>query len=263
MKRLCLLVTCCLLATCSVFAQTKKAPPKAPVVKGAPTTCGSDPVLSSDGTDSQLDLIAPASVAFYTLNAKGGHSYAVEVWDTVDQTAGMSPTITLLQSDCATSVPNTQNVTSVDPDISGGFSYRLSWIQASDATVEVQLSNPDQNNPYEYQIRVTDTTLFNPRWTTFSGFDTQWGLNNTTGGNITGTMTVVDNTGVVVATIPETLPPGLVTVVGALASSVPTNKVGNATFAYIGPAGAVQADAYYLRSGQTIPSVFASKHAYH
>jgi hypothetical protein len=235
-----------------------------PGIQVAPTTCGADPVLSSDGTDSPQDLLFANTSAYYTLNAKAGHSYGIEVWDTVDQTANVSPAIQLLASDCTTPIPST-NVTNVDPDLSGGFSDRISWMQGSDATVYIQVMNPDQNNPYTYQIRVTDTTLFNPRWSTYSGFDTQWGFNNTTAVTITGTLTITNSDGTVLNTVPLSLPPGRMTLLSAKGKSIPVDHYGTATLAYVGPAGAIQADAYFINGNATVivPSAFASKHAYH
>ena len=103
--------------------------------------------------------------------------------------------------------------------------------------MHIAVTNPDQNNTYTYSIRVTDTTQFNPRWSTYYPFDTQWGFTNTTTSNITGTLTVYDSTGVVLATITKTYPPGLFTLVSAKASGVPVNHFSDAIFAYTGPQG--------------------------
>jgi len=219
--------------------------------------------LSSDGTPASDDLVFPATSAYYTLNAKGGHSYSVDVWDTFDPTASISPTIAVT-SDCTNSIAGVMDVTHVDPDLSGGFSHRVSWIQSSDQTVHIGVTNPDQNNTYTYSIRVTDTTQFNPRWSTFSPFDTQWGFTNTTTSSITGTLTVYDSTGVVLATVTKTFPPGLFTLVGAKASGVPVNHFGDATFTYAGPAGAILPDAVLINSTATIivQYLFEGKHSY-
>ena len=177
-------------------------------------------------------------------------------------TAAVSPTIQLLASDCNTPVASTP-VTNVDPDLSGGFSARASWIQESDATLYIQVTNPDQINAYTYQIRVTDTTLFNPRWTTYSGYETSWGLTNTTSTSINGTLTVFDVSGTVLQTLPETIGANLAVFVFATQKGVPTNHAGSATFAYVGPPGSILGDSYYLKPGITVPSFFVAKHAYH
>jgi hypothetical protein len=229
--------------------------------------CGSDPVLPSDESDIPQDLIFASSSAYYTINAKAGHSYSIEVWDTVDPTASVSPAIILFDSGCNPLAQHPTDVTNVDPDLSGGFSRRVSWIQGSNATINVQVMNPDpnQNTTYTYQIRATDSTLFNPRWSTYSGFDTQWGFNNTTAATITGTLTITNSDGTVLNAVPLSLPPGRMTLLSAKGESIPVNHFGTATLAYVGPAGAIQADAYFINGGPTqiVFSTFASRHAYH
>jgi hypothetical protein len=205
-------------------------------IQDALTTCGPSPVLSSDGNPYPADVIAPRSSAFFKLNAKKGHSYSVEVWDSVDQAAPGLVALSLLASDCLTVLPST-DVTSVDPDLTGGFAGRISWIQSSDATVQIQLSNGDPDSPYNYQIRVTDTTLFNPRWSTWGGYVSSWGFTNTTTTNLTGVLTVVDTNGPVLATYQVTLPANTGTFISSSDKGVqiPANHAGSSSFAYIGP----------------------------
>lgn len=268
MKKVCLIAACCLLILPLAFAQaqqgqTQNIRAKAKLIHAAPTTCPNDPVLSSDGTPGSDDLIFPSTTAFYTINAKGGHSYSVDVWDTFDPTAAISPTIAIT-SDCTTAISGVKDVTNVDPDLSGGFSSRVSWIQGSDQTLHIGVTNPDPNNTYTYSIRVTDTTAFNPRWSTYTPFDTQWGFTNTTGAPITGTLTVYDSSGTVLATVTKTFPAGLFTLVGAKASGVPANHFGDATFAYVGPAGAILPDTVLINSSATVivQYLFEGKHSY-
>lgn len=262
MRRISLVLGVCLLLSCVALAQTKRAT-KPTGIQSAPTTCGADPVLSSDGTDSPQDLLSPATSAFYTLNAKAGHSYSIEVWDVLDQTAAVAPTIQLLASDCMTSVAS-MDVTGVDPDLSQGFADRISWIQNSNATINIQASNPDQNNPYVYQIRVTDTTLYSPRFSTYGGYVTSWGFTNTTASSLTGTLTVVDTNGSVLATAQLTLPGNTGTFKTTTDLNVPANHAGSVIFAYVGPAGGVVADGFMISpSGNPIlPVLFVGKHSY-
>ena len=265
MKRRCLLAVFCLLVTSLGWAQTKPGLVRTTTLKGAPTTCGPDPVLSSDGTVTSEDAVYAGTTAYYTLNVKGGHSYSIEVWDPFDPTGAATPSLQLFASDCATSVP-TSNETSMDPDLSGGFSSRVSWIQGSDQKVHIALGNPDQNQSYTYYIRVTDTTLINPRWSTYIPYDTQWGLTNTTALNITGTLSIFDTDGNLLKTLHLTLQPGRITVITALSQNIPVNDSGNATFVFVGSPGAVIGDAYYLNPptySVIVPSSFAGRHAYH
>lgn len=264
MNKTCLVGICLLLTASLAVAQANKNNPKVGIIKGAPTTCGADPVLPSDGTDIFPDLIAPGSTAFFTLNAKSGHSYAVEAWDVLDQTVPGALAIQLFASDCSTPVSST-DVTSIDADLSGGFARRVSWIQTSNATIEIQLTNNDQDDPYSYQIRITDTTLFNTRWTTFGGYTTSWGLTNTTASPVTGTMTVVDSGGKTVASKSLTLVANTATFVTTKDLSVPAGDAGGSSFAFVGPPGAVIGDGFLVSpSGSVVtPVLFENKHAFH
>src|SRR6185312_3030379 len=137
MKKVCLLAACCWLLTSLAFSQTQQVQQiraKSKLIHGAPTTCPNDPVLASDGTPTSDDRIFPASSAFYSLNAKAGRSYSVGVWDVVDPTASVSPTIAVT-TDCSTSISGIKTVTNIDPDLSGGFSARVSWIQSTNQTL--------------------------------------------------------------------------------------------------------------------------------
>jgi len=268
MKREFLIAACCLLMTSVAFSQSDPGNPgttNPKKIQSAPTTCPNDPVLSSDGTVTAEDSLQVGGTAYYALNAKAGHSYAIEVWDPFDLTAGVAPTITVT-SDCTTSIMGVADVTHVDPDLGGGFASRVSWIQSSDQPLAIALANPDQTNGYTYYIRVTDTTLFNPRWSTIAGFNTSWGLVNTTNSDIVGVLTVFDQNGGVLKTYQGTFKAGLFTGLQAIQDlKVPAEHAGDATFAFIGPPGGILADAYFLNGPLTVivPTQFAAKHAYH
>lgn len=86
---------------------------------------------------------------------------------------------------------------------------------------------------------------------------------NNTESPITGTLTVYDNSGTVVISNP-----GITVLAGAESFQQignPANKFGFATFAFIGPAGAITADAYFLNSNGTVvvPSTFAARNYQH
>ena len=185
MKKVWLITVCCLTLSSLAFSQAKQGRTKLTIIHGAPTTCPNYPVLPSDGIVTGEDLLFRGTTAFYSLNAKGGHSYSIEVWDPFDSTANVSPVIQV-GTVCNSNDIQPMNVTEVDPDLSGGFSHRVSWVQGSNQTLQIALGNPDQNNDYAYYIRVTDTSLHNIHWSTFSPFDTQWSLANLTSSETQG-----------------------------------------------------------------------------
>lgn len=268
MKKLVLFVMGLLLASTLAPGQAKRGLPGSPSGVGAPTTCPNDPVLPSDGTVPDFDFVAANSQVFYTVNVKAGHSYSIEVWDAFDPTTNpvTAPSIQVLASDCTTVIPTT-NVTTSDPDLSGGFSGRVSWIQGSNAVAQIAIANPDQNNGYNYNIRVTDTTMFNARWSTAGGFNTHWGFNNTTASDISGNLTIIDGNGTVLKTVTGALiPAGRSTFYSSDSTdlNIPINHVGSAMFAYVGPPGGVLADAYFINGNASVivPALFASKHSH-
>ena len=267
MKRAFLVVACCLLTASVSFSQVQRGQTQAirPKTKSIPaaTTCPNDPVLMSDGTINGDDFIFANGTNYYTLNAKGGHSYSVEVWDVFDPTAAVSPTIKVT-SDCNNSIAGVFDFTSADPDLSNGFSRRVSWIQGSDQTLYLAITNPDmnQNDVYDYYIRVTDTSLHNIHWSTWS-YNTLWSLANLTSGDISGTLTVVNDQGVTVGTFPLTVPADGFAQVNAQVAKIPPNNQGAATFVYTGPAGAIRGDVSLIRNDGNVVALefFVPQHS--
>jgi hypothetical protein len=229
----------CLVLSSALVAQHPK------VIKHAPTTCPNDPVLATDGRTSEPDLIFPSTEVFYTINAKGGHSYSVEVWDTFDPTANVLPAIQVFQG-CTSPVPVT-DTTSMPPDLSGGFSERVSWAQSADGVLNVAISNPDQINSYTYQIRVTDITLHSPRWSTVVGFSTHYGLLNNASVSISGLLTLTSIVPPQTYSATITIPAHNEAFVSIPSSSfdVPAGEYGFADFEFVGSPGAITADGYY------------------
>jgi hypothetical protein len=261
MKKILVTTICIFLISSVVLAQARAPKAKSNAVKpNAGIACGSDPILPTDGSELQ-DFVASGTPSWYLVNLKTGHSYSVEVWDPIDGTiiAG-SASLALIAADCTTTA-TTSDVTNIDPDLRGTFGARISWIQAADASAFVQVSTSDALGN-SYTIRVTDTTLVNPRWSTFSGFSTQYALVNNTSVAITGTLTLYDNTGVVVVSHPILVP---ASEEAFQSIATPANKFGFATFAYVGPAGAVTADAYFINSTATVivPSTFNPRNFQH
>jgi hypothetical protein len=246
-----------------VIAQTKvptsrAQSPQRTVTIHAGTQCGQDPILPTDGS-IQSDYVATGTANWYLVNLKAHRSYSVEVYDNLDPVIAGTPSLTLTATDCQTTLPTT-DVAQIDPDLTGDGD-RISWIQAADAQAYVQVNSSDPNGN-AYNIRIVDTTLVNPRWSTYSGFSTQWAFVNNTSVPITGTLTVYDHTNTVLNTFQESIP-ATGEVFQIFAS--PINHYGFATFAFVGPAGSVNADAYFINSNATVvvPSTLAPRNYQH
>ena len=277
MKRV-LLATACLLvmsslalaqantATTHSNAATSKQPRKQRNVRtNGGLQCGNDPILPTDGTTIYdfVDVSGQGTgTNYYLVHLKDGHSYSAEVYDSTDSAISATAQMVLYAPGCGSTLPTT-DVANIDPDLSNDFADRISWIQAGDSDAILAVINPDQSNYYVYNVRIVDTTLHNPRWSTFNGFITQYALVNNTEFPITGNLTVYDNTGVVlISRTGISIPAGgenFQTV------STPPNHFGFATFGFVGPAGAITADAYFINGNATVvvPSTFAPRNYQH
>src|SRR5208283_986210 len=134
-------------------------------------------------------------------------------------------------------------------------SYRLKLFNSSAAAVD-------------YTIMVTDTTLFNPRWSSYSGFVTQYGVMNKSNTSISCTLSVTDSAGGSPSPLTFSISANtvLLKVVGTSGDViVPANHSGFARLACLAPPGAILADAYFINATATVvvPAKFEPANAQH
>ena len=177
------------------------------------------------------------------VDVTAGHSYSFEVLQT---TAESVPTLNIGLDPCPTGNPTgARDTTAIDPvlNFSGA---RLSWTADTDSDdFVVSTASPFLTT---FTVSVSDTTQYNPRWSTFSGFTTQWGFQNTTNFNITGTLKVFTTAGTLVSNTTFDIPSGRVVFKTSSALTITANQSGNAIFTHNGPPGGIQADAYFVSS---------------
>jgi hypothetical protein len=213
------------------------------------------PLAGADGatfTDSILDY-SPYYDNFVMVNLKAGHSYAIEVWDPTESqqtNQGGGVFLTPLESDCATVDAAWSDIWNMDPDLSGGWSDRVSSIQPADTFEFIDVGNFDTLN-HNYYMRVVDTTLYNSRWSTVVGFSTHYGFLNTTETDISAMLTLTESGGTQ-HQVTFTVPAGgevFETIAGDGSGSpglnLPPNLAGSASFAFVGSPGAIRADGYF------------------
>ncbi len=217
-------------------------------------SCGSDPILPTDGSSTQ-DYVG-YNPNFYLVHLQAGHSYAAEMWDPIDISIGGGAQLVLLSSTSCTALP-TSNYVSVDPSLSNDFADRISWIQSTNSDAVLEVNNLDPTGAfYSYVIRITDTTLQGSYWTTNGNLATQFVFTNNTQQLLWGTLTVTDYTaGGTRYTANVSIHYGnqMIEVVAAsgIASPgllVPANHIGRAMFAFKGPAGGLTAEGYTITS---------------
>lgn len=242
------------------------------------TSCPSSGGIIPDGRLTTLWSIPASTTYYYGFNGLAGHSYSVDISQEVEGYLGNGQddsdfTVNLYApgDTCpGTSSLTYTNTTAWDPSGEWANVVRYSFIAPTTAlggstAYQIELINDDVSNTHDYRISIVDTTMYNPRWSTFSGFSTQWGFFNTSSHAISGTLTLYNSAGGVVGSpIAVSLPASSFTL-KTTSGVVAANQAGSAVFAYVGPPGAVTADAYFLNGSATIivPSKFEPRPTVH
>ncbi len=143
-----------------------------------------------------------------------------------------------------------------------GTGQRISFLASVAGLNIVSITNSGAQGTYTY--RFTDTTLFNARWSTWTGFDTSWGFTNMSDMPITGTLYVYNasNQLLVAAQISVPANQQVFTSTYSTGLNLPRNSAGYAIFAHNGPPGAIVADAYVQNANVTVivPEKFESRY---
>lgn len=95
--------------------------------------------------------------------------------------------------------------------------------------------------------------MFAPRWSTYSGYDTQWGIMNVSDMLVQGTLTVFSANNQVINSYIINVPAGQLVMHSSVASdmNLPRNSSGYVIFAHTGPPTAIMADSYMLNGNAT------------
>jgi hypothetical protein len=184
-----------------------------------------------------------------------GRSYSIEITVPIT-TAGTVPHFGFISN--TTNCPDSGTIaeavvtSSMEPRLAGNGTR---WSLIAPSSNAIRIRARDQ----AFNVSVSETTLFNPSWSTVGGYSTQWGLQNTTGTSITGTLTLRESYGgSATYTRAVTLPANVTTFLTTLdpGFTIPAGRGGSAMFAHNGPPGSVLGDAYLISSTLIVPSVF-------
>jgi hypothetical protein len=234
------------------------------------TTCtGTVSRLVPDGRIVRSS-IPDATTFFWQFDGFAGKSYSIELTSEVDNGFPASIIVYNTVDDCTTLTSTlTLNVNTGTDPVLLSTGLRRSFIAPNNGSYIIRMTNTS-GAAHLYNLRVTDTTLYNPRWSTYSGFITQWGFRNTTNTAINVTLTAS-----------RVLPPGASTpitfavpahgeVFKLIAATggdinVGANQAGYAEAAHDGPPGAIAADAYFINANATVivPSPFEPRNSVH
>jgi hypothetical protein len=202
------------------------------------------PFTNADATNLTVPYFQPSV----------GKSYSIEVWSaTAGSISGSTggPGVACPNANAA-SMTVTSNI---EPRFDS-HGTRVSFTATSTTYIATRVDNGT------FYYSVTDTTLYNPSWSTASPYATQWGLHNTTNSTITGTLTVRESFGgSATYTRAISLAPNSTTFVTTfdafVGGPIPSGRGGSATFTHTGPANSVQGDGYLVgTNGTVVPTIF-------
>jgi hypothetical protein len=228
-------VTCLMSVTICLTLATARS------VHADNTVCTNAILLVPDGSHQDGTFTAGGQDRWFRFVMKNRRSYAIMLENLsppdVNAVACMTAPMTACSGGTFLPVSDRLDVEPVSFDGSAGSGR---WALQSTSNGEAFFSvceNPGSSG--NFRIRVEDTTMFSPAWTTNGTFDTFWSFQNTTNAAIAGTLYLLDAGGSLVMSSSFTINVGGIfgTNTGALA--IPRSKVGNAIFTHDGPAGAV------------------------
>lgn len=241
----------------------------APVLWSESTDCGTPVIIIPDGRVTP-STIASNATYWYGIYAADMHSYAIEFEAPADNFISVSkPQFSSLVvygpndslqgcrgTSSMSTTPNSGN-TPVIRKNSDGSGRRVSFIAWTSGLYLIAVTN--LSNAGNYTFRAVDTTLFNTRWTSFSGYTNQWVFLNRSDQAITGIFVLYDLKNRPLLAMQVALPASGVVVRYSDPSdlNLPGNLSGYGVFSHNGAGGAVSAEVYMI--SQTGAQVIHSK----
>lgn len=223
-----------------------------PITPG--TSCFGPKDIPADGRLHSFTLGGMTSV-WFTFQGRANHSYSIDVYVT-DQT-GQPNGLTILNTTdaCgAASTLTTQATTTTLPSLSqfgdGSVGFRRTFIAPNSGEYRVNVDHSIDSASHPTIISVSETTLFNPLWSTFSNFETFYRIQNTVNSTCNVKLTLRNDANAVVATTVQSVQAGrtLATIntgPGPFPGlGVANNQAGGATIAHDCPPGGVQVDGF-------------------
>ncbi len=245
-----LVVVVCLLVGASLSAQADN------------TVCDNAILLVPDGSPHEGNFTAPAQLRWFRFVARANRSYVI-------MTENLSPTDIQPQLDMlspfdacgGTQIGGTPTANQVPDSVSiGGAvgSFRRAVLVGSDMNLFFALGFGASG---AFRVRIEETTLFNPLWSTFGGFETFYRFQNTTNTSCNVGLRLVNDAGMQVAstTLPipanSTAPTVFTGPAGQGGLNVGNDQAGGAIITHDCPPGAIQVDGFTGRFDLAAPAV--------
>jgi len=234
----------------------------------AGANCNTPTVLNADGRILDFDFVGPTTgphINYYQFNVTAGRSYSVEVRQDYDDAQIGTPDVTTAAfTDSGCSVPlGGQHDTSANDPILPANAQRFSFTAASNATVYLAVTNGNAALGRYVSVTVAETTIYATRWSTFGGFVTQWGFQNTCSGAVNTKIVVTDVLGL------PTLPAQTISfavpangevfhITSASDINFPTQHAGYSVITHDAPPGCLLVDSYFISGNFIVPATVAA-----
>jgi hypothetical protein len=210
------------------------------------TACAGAIILTPDGSEITGSFTANPQQRWFKIVGKARRSYAAMMERITPTDAGTPITMVVPQLNvCGGINVTTNNISAYEPDGSAGGSVGR-WARAMSAD-ETLLARWDSATGTDYRVRVVETTLTSPLWTTFSNFETFYRFNNVTNGSISVTLWLLNDAGTVVASPTFAVPANSTSPTrntGPTDLNLPDDTAGQAIITHNGPPGAIHVDGF-------------------
>ncbi|MCI0722816.1 MAG: hypothetical protein L0338_28175 [Acidobacteria bacterium] len=223
-----------------------------PSVQAQNTVCDNRVNLAPDGTPSDSTSTNNATPRWYMFEARANRSYAIML-DNLDDDSGIDSILFLdiaVQANCAGDpVSGTvSNACTVEP-VSCGFLVGSDRIAIkSDASQSVFIVVNGLVASFQtFELRIVETTQFNPLWSTSGGFETFYRFQNTTNASCSVTLRMVDNGGMEEANVTFSIAANSTAPTrntGPTDLNIANDQAGSATITHNCPPGAIQVDGF-------------------
>ena len=217
----------------------------APTVRADNTACAGAIFVIPDGSVHEGDFVAPGENRWFRFVGKANRSYAivsenltatdvqlaVTMFSPIGPNCAGSPLANTLSNDA-------EPATTDPPNVVG--SVRRTFVLGANTEVFFRLGGAPAGR---FRVRLEETTIFSPAFSTNGSFDTFYSFQNTANASVNGTLTLFDAAGSTVDTASAVIAAGGTFSTNTLAMATLRNQTGVAVFTHNSPPGAIVCEA--------------------
>jgi hypothetical protein len=201
------------------------------------TVCANAIFLTPDGSMHDGNFTTP-TLRWFRFVGKTNRSYAIVSENLsptdVQAAVGMVPPIgpNCMGANLPNTLSNDVEPVPINPGSAVG-AVRRTLVLAADTEVFFRINGDPSGR---FRIRVEETTMFSPAFSTNGTFNTFYSLQNTANVSINGTLSLFDTGGSIVDTVSAVIPGGGTLSTNTAAMATLRNQTGVAVFTHDGPA---------------------------